>query len=271
MKWALLAAALALGTGCASKAQGSDGDPFVRAYRVLRPAVVLITMKIPSDDKKSAPALDDAYGTGVVVTSDRSGSEILTLEHVVHDARHLRATLDEVRSVPARVLATDAKADLALLGIDVPNRIVARLGAARQLEPGTQIGIAGYPIPDAFADEHLGVKTSVYAGRISSVRANSLELDLPVIPGESGGPVFDALSGDVVALAESRFDDEKAIGFGIPIEDARKFLARRAKLPRSSAPSVSGPGARRDDLVRIQSRMGGASTRDRHDSRRADP
>jgi S1-C subfamily serine protease len=62
---------------------------------------------------------------------------------------------------------------------------------------------------------------------VSSILNDSLELDLPVIPGESGGPVFDARSGVVVALAESRFDDEKAIGFGVPIEDAEKFLKHR--------------------------------------------
>ena len=52
------------------------------------------------------------------------------------------------------------------------------------------------------------------------MRKDALELDLPIIPGESGGPVFDAASGVVVGLAESRFDEEKAIGFAIPIDDA---------------------------------------------------
>jgi S1-C subfamily serine protease len=61
------------------------------------------------------------------------------------------------------------------------------------------------------------------------VRNDTIELDLPVIPGESGGPVFLADSGSVIALAQSRFDDEHAIGFGIPIEDAIRFL--RGKLP----------------------------------------
>jgi serine protease Do len=139
----------------------------------------------------------------------------------------LRATLDDVRSVPARVLAADEKSDVALVQIAVPNRPVATLGTSAGIEPGTQIGVAGYPIPDEFDDEHLGVRTSVFAGRISSVRNDSLELDLPIIPGESGGPVFDAFSGAVIGLAESRFDDEKAIGFGVPIEDAESFLKHR--------------------------------------------
>lgn len=218
--------------GCATQARAPAGDPFVRAFRGLKPAVVLFTMKVNSDDTKHPGRLDDAYGSGVVVASDAAGSDILTVEHVVHEARALHATFDDRRSVPARVVAVDAANDLALVRVDVPHRPFARLGRARGVEPGTAIGIAGYPIPDAFSDEHLGVSTSVYAGRVSSQRSDSLELDLPVIPGESGGPVFDAVTGDVIALGESRFDDEKAIGFGIPIEVAQRFLAGRKVVLR---------------------------------------
>jgi serine protease Do len=148
---------------------------------------------------------------------------------VIHDASKLRATLDDRRTVPARVLAADATEDLALVEIAVPNRPIARLGASASIDPGTEVGLAGYPIPDAFDDEHLGERISVYAGRIASLRKDAIELDLPVVPGESGGPIFDASTAAVVGLAESRFDDEKAIGFGVPIEDAERFL--RQKLP----------------------------------------
>jgi S1-C subfamily serine protease len=229
-------ACLASLVACATKAQTQPGDPFVRAFRSLKPSVVLFSMKIPAEGKNRADRFDEAYGSGVIVASDASGSDVLTVEHVVHGGRTLRATLDERRSMPARVFATDNANDLALVRIDAPDRAVARLGSSRMVEAGMQVGIAGYPIPDAFADERLGVKTSVYAGRISSMRRDSFELDLPVIPGESGGPVFDAQTGAVVALAESRFDDEKAIGFGIPIDVARAFLRRTHVAIRTTAP-----------------------------------
>lgn len=224
----LLAAGTALSSGCANGPPGSAaGDPFVRSFHALKPAVVLFTMKIPSDDKKNKGGFDDAYGSGVAIASGPWGTQILTVQHVIVDAHDLRATLDDRRAVPARVIAADEKEDLALVQIDTPNRPVATLGTSFNVEPGTQIGVAGYPIPDAFEDEHLGTKTSVFSGRISSLRKDALELDLPIIPGESGGPVFDAQSGLVIGLAESRFDDEKAIGFGVPIEDAERFLRGR--------------------------------------------
>jgi len=232
VKLALPFLTLLLAAGCAAEPKppaGADGDPFVRSFKALRPAVVLFTMKIPSDDAKRKGQWDDAYGSGVAVASGAWGTQILTVQHVIVGARGLRATLDDRRSVPARVVAADADTDVALVQIDVPNRPVAALGASSTVSPGTQVGVAGYPIPDAFEDEALGTQTSVFAGRVSSIRKDALELDLPIIPGESGGPVFVADSGVVIALAESRFDDEKAIGFGVPIEDAEKFLAGKVR------------------------------------------
>jgi S1-C subfamily serine protease len=230
--------AAALLTACSSSAKPLEGDPFVRAFKTLRPSVVLFTMQIPSDDPKKKGSWDDAYGSGVIVASGRWGSRVLTAEHVIHGARNLRATLRERKAVPVNVLARDEKADLALVGVSTPDLPVARLGTTRGIEPGTAIGVAGFPIPDAFADEGLGVATSVYAGRVSSVRKDALELDLPIIPGESGGPVFDAASGEVIGLAESRFEEEKAIGFAIPIDDALRFMhAAKPNGPRSTAPA----------------------------------
>jgi len=232
---AAASAACLLAAGCAARSESSEesSDPFVAAFRSIRPAVVLFTMRIPSDDPHRKGQWDDGYGSGVAVASDATGTQILTVEHVIEDARNLRVTLDDRRSVPARVVAADANADLALVRIDVPNRPVARLGRSAGIEAGTAIGLAGYPIPDAFQDEKLGMRISVYSGRVSSIRNDALELDLPVIPGESGGPIFDARTGNVVALAESRFDDERAIGFGVPIEDAERFLAA-VSAPRRS-------------------------------------
>ena len=228
----LLAASL---VACSSSARTLAGDPLVRSFRTIRPSVVLFTMKIPSDNPKKKDQLDDAYGSGVIVASGPWGSQILTVEHVIHDARDLQATVGERRRLKAHVSASDAKEDLALVDVAEPGLPPAVLGTSRGLEPGEPIGVAGFPIPDAFSDEGLGVATSVYAGRVSSIRKDALELDLPVIPGESGGPVFDVDNGTVIALAESRFDEEKAIGFGIPIDDARRFLHGKLHGPLPTA------------------------------------
>lgn len=204
-------------------------DPFVLATRRIERSVVLFTMKLPSDDPKRKGEFDDAYGSGVVVASGAWGSQILTAQHVVQDARDLRASPRGEHPVRARVESYDTNEDLALVAVATPELPVARLAPGGDYEPGLPVGVTGFPVPDAFDDEKLGTKPSVFAGRVSSVRRDAIELDLPIIPGESGGPVYDARSGDVLALADSRFDEEKAIGFGIPLADLRRFLGPRLR------------------------------------------
>lgn len=226
----LTSAALA---GCSNaRATTDERDRYVVAYERLHPSVVLFTMRIPSDDPKRKGQLDEAYGSGVVVESGAWGTRILTDAHVIADARRLSATIGDGLHAPARVVATTGDdRDLAIVEVPLANQRAARLGSIARLAPGTAIGVLGYPVPDAFDDEQLGRTVSMYAGRIASFRKGSIEVDVPIVPGESGGPVFDATTGEVIAIAQSRFDEERAIGFATPIDEATRFLAQHP-VPR---------------------------------------
>jgi serine protease Do len=215
--------------GCVHDAPRAAAAPdrYAELYARLHPSVALITMQIPADDPKRKGKWDEAYGSGAVVDSGAWGSRVLTDAHVVADARNLRAKIgDRGAAVPLRVTATsDDDDDLALLDIPTPNLPPVVFGTMRQVEAGRAVGVLGYPIPDAFEDEHLRAVVSLYAGRIASVRNGTMEIDVPIIPGESGGPVFDAQDGTVLGLAESRFDDEHAIGFATPVDIITRFVA----------------------------------------------
>jgi serine protease DegQ len=223
---ALLCAVVLGGCAGGEREHQSATDRYVEMYRALHPAVVLFTMQIPSDDPKRKGKFDEAFGSGVVVASGSWGSRILTDAHVVADAKELIAQIGDGKSAPAHVIATSGDDDdVAIVETSIPNTTVAALGTAQGIEPGNPIGVLGYPIPDAFTDERLGTTVSLYTGRVASVRKGALELDVPIIPGESGGPVFDAQTGKVIGIAESRFEEERAIGFATPIDVAVKFLA----------------------------------------------
>ena len=227
---ALLAVAVCALTACTSshveRGTADSKDRYVTVYEQLHPTVVLLTMKIPANDAKRKGEWDDAYGSGVVVESGSWGSRVLTDAHVVEGAKDIVATIGDGPHGPAHVVARTGEADdLAIVDVALRNQPVAKLGSVAHLSPGTPIGVLGYPIPDAFHDEHLGRTVSLYTGRIASVRKGALEIDVPIIPGESGGPVFDVSNGEVIGIAESRFDEERAIGFATPIDAATRFLA----------------------------------------------
>jgi S1-C subfamily serine protease len=223
----LLALALSGCAGAAHTTTAAENDDFVALYRTLHPSIVFFTMRIPADDPKRKGQWDDAYGSGVVVQSGAWGSRVLTDAHVIQDAHDLVGTIgDGARGKATVVARTNDDIDLALVDVAVPNTKPVTLGSSKNLIPGMAIGVLGYPIPDAFEDEHLGRTVSLYTGRIASIRKGALEIDVPIIPGESGGPVFEATSGAVIGIAESRFEEERAIGFATPIDEATAFLAK---------------------------------------------
>jgi S1-C subfamily serine protease len=199
-------------------------DRFVALVRTMEPSVVLLTMRVPP--AKKSDGYDDAFGTGLVVASGAWGSDILTVAHVVDGAWNLHATVGNRTKVPARVIAVNNDTDVALLRTARANLPAMHLGSVTDLRDqiGRDVGLLGYPIPDEFQDEQLGLATSLNTGRLSSIRNDALEVTLPIVPGESGGPIFLVDSGQIIGLADSRFDDERSIGFAVPLGDVLHFL-----------------------------------------------
>jgi S1-C subfamily serine protease len=220
---ALVSALLLSLCGCA---RDYPDDRLVADVRALEPSVVLLTMHVPPERRRDG--YDDAYATGVVIASGAWGSDILTVEHAVDGAWDMHATIGNRTRVNAHVVAVDKNLDVALVRTPKPSLPVAKLGSSAHLkrEVGRDLGLLGYPIPDEFQDEDLGLATSLDAGRLSSVRKDAIEVTLQIVPGESGGPIFVTDTGEIIGIAESRFDDEHSIGFALPIDDARRFLHR---------------------------------------------
>jgi S1-C subfamily serine protease len=220
----LIAAALAIVAGLTACAPEYPDDRFVAAERALAPSVVLLTMRVPPE--KKSDGYDDAYATGLVIASGSWGSDILTVAHAVDGAWDMHVTIDNAQRASAYVAALNRDVDVALVRTRRAGLPVVHLLPWRDLhrEVGRDVGLLGYPIPDEFEDEQLGVATSLDRGIFSAVRRGAIEVTLPIVPGESGGPIFLADDGRVIGIAESRFEDEHSIGFGLPIGDALRFL-----------------------------------------------
>jgi S1-C subfamily serine protease len=219
-RFALAALALcALLSGCAKKFADDD---FVGSVKRLTPSVVLLTMQVPGESKASK--VDDAYATGIVVASGAWGSDVVTVQHAIEGAWNLHVTVENKRRVPGKILAKNPDLDVALVRISAPNLTPVTLGTQHDAQPGRSVGLLGYPIPDQFDEEGLGLATSLNEGRISSIRQDAIEVTLPIVPGESGSPIFIADTGEIIGIAESRFDEEHSIGFALPADDIKKFL-----------------------------------------------
>jgi len=223
-KRAMLAALIAAILCACNNAPKKPEDPFVANVRHLSPSVVLLTMQVPGETKESK--VDDAYATGLVVANGNWGSDVVTVQHAIEGAWNLHVTVNNKRRVAAKIVAKDSGLDVALVRIPHVRLPAATIGSERDAQAGRAIGLLGYPIPDQFDDEGLGLATSLNEGRISSFRHGAIEVTLPIVPGESGSPIFLSDTGEIVGMAESRFDEEHSIGFALPGDDIKKFLHR---------------------------------------------
>lgn len=187
---------------------------------------------VTASKSKTTPLSDIAKSVVVIQTPGAHGSgffidnqgHIITNQHVVDDEQTVRVILQNRTKVEGRVLARDAKRDVALVKVDsqVGVPLGVRLG---DLPVGTDVFAIGAPI-------EMGMQGSVTKGIVSSYRpVNSkrmLQSDVAVFGGNSGGPLVDA-QGRVVGICQSGMTATQGFNFFIPIDEGLDKLNVSAK------------------------------------------
>lgn len=164
-------------------------------------------------------------GTGFVC--DKRGF-IVTNQHVIQGADQILVGFHgEKKPVPAEVVKTDYKLDLALLKTSLPADIpVLRLGSSGQVRPGEWVMAIGNP---------LGLEHSVTVGVVSAVNRpltigdrhykHLIQTDAAINRGNSGGPLFN-LQGEVIGVNTAVSQSSQGIGFAIGIDLVRSVLSK---------------------------------------------
>ncbi len=138
---------------------------------------------------------DRAISTCFVVRPD---GYLLTAHHAVDGARELRVRLADGRVLGATVERVDVDHDLAVLRVDAEGLDYLALGDPDEIRHGTRIFTIGFP-----AVTLLGREPKFAEGAVSSLgrapAGYAMQLSLPVLPGNSGGPVLD-LEGRVLGV-----------------------------------------------------------------------
>lgn len=192
------------------------GDTNVaRAAATIAPSVVTI---------QANAAGGRSTGTGIVVSSD---GEIITNHHVVEGATQVRVRLrGATEAVSAKVLASDAGNDLALVKLDsAPEGLVAATFAdPDSLAVGDPVVAVGYALDlDGGPSVTSGIISAL--NRTLEIDAGALDrliqTDAAISSGNSGGPLIN-LNGQVIgvntAVARSGFDTAaNNIGFAIGV------------------------------------------------------
>jgi uncharacterized protein len=152
----------------------------------------------PPNQTLPRPAGLASTGTGFTVTSNR----VVTNAHVVEGC----GRLELAGNGPARVIATDRRNDLALIGAaNLSSAVTLRAGRLRQ---GDEIAVVGFPLAGLLASG-----AQITTGNVSALAgmqndSRFIQISAPVQPGNSGGPLLDT-SGNVVGVVVSKLNAQK--------------------------------------------------------------
>ena len=168
------------------------------------------------------PHITQAQGSGFFITPS---GYVVTNNHVVEHATEVTLVTDDGTTLPAKVIGTDKKTDLALLKVTKPGTYPFVHWAEKAPRVGEWVMAIGNP---------FGLGGTVTAGIVSArgrdIGAGPyddfLQIDAPVNRGNSGGPTFNA-NGQVVGVNTAIFSPSGGsvgIGFAIPSEVAQTVI-----------------------------------------------
>lgn len=202
-------------------------------------------------------------GTGFVVGDGRL---IATNAHVVPEVSSAEPGQDtlmvlswhgnETRPHPVQLVTRDPEHDLAILRLGGPPLPALVIGTSDAVREGQTIAFSGFPIGGALGFSpvtHRGIVSSITPIALPLGNANQLkdksirrlrsgafpifQLDATAYPGNSGGPLYDADSGEVLGVInmvfvkstkESVLEKPSGISYAIPSRHLGELLSKIA-------------------------------------------
>jgi len=228
----------------------------------VKPAIAIVGTYKATDNPRFT-----LRGTGFVVAegAQSQSNRLVTNAHVLVPAAdadpdaslvvQLRTGNTGWQPRPAKVLEVDVLHDLALLRFEGPASAGFRVRNSDKVQEGQSVAFMGFPIGGALGFSpvtHRATVSSIApaalptpgASRLSpklirSVRSNSpfdiFQLDGTAYPGNSGGPLFDPDSGDVLGVVnmvlikgtrESALSNPSGISYAVPSRYVLELLER---------------------------------------------
>jgi S1-C subfamily serine protease len=210
---------------------------------LVEPGVVVIDSQLGYQNAEAA-------GTGMVLSPT---GEILTNNHVIDGATSITVTIaDTQQRFVARVVGTDKTQDVAVLQLTGASGLATiPLGDSNSVTQGQSvvgIGNAGGTgslsvVTGSVTDTNRSIQASDQSGSSSENLSGMLEVQAPIVAGDSGGPLADrsgkVVGMDTAASAAGTRGDRPTFGFAIPINRA---LAIAAKLNAGDGSQSTGRG-----------------------------
>jgi serine protease Do len=198
-----------------------------------------------------------SIGSGFIYDEDNKYQYVLTNYHVVTTQKTAYVRLHSGDIIKADVIGKEPSIDVALLRMPKQKDVVVlKMGNSLYLNVGEKVFAVGNPLSVEY-DGHLslGIVSGVNRlfTKVSSLeeRQYLIQIDTPVNPGNSGGPLFNVL-GQVVGITSSKSiisyegqQQEESISFAIPINDV-KIIASQLRVNEVFFPTSLGDNTYED-------------------------
>ena len=206
----------------------SDADKYVQSKKSKK----VVKKTQPKKEKKETNSNNSSGSSGSAFFISSRG-DIITNNHVIENCKSQPKIKYNNKDVTANIVATDRMLDLALLKADLRNTkyISFSRDEPRKLQ---KIIAAGYPFGQYLSDD-----LKFTSGIVSSLKgpgddSTLVQVDAALNVGNSGGPIVDESSGQLVAVSVLTMDKSIAEGqnFGIKTSSVKNFLnANKVKVP----------------------------------------
>jgi serine protease Do len=211
-----------------------QGEIVADVFKKVSPSTVAITTELQSSSRRmfGATAVEQGAGSGIIISSD---GYIMTNKHVIPDGTSKLTVVlaDGTTYDNVSVVGRDPLNDIAFLKINsVKNLPAVELGDSDSIETGQQVVAIG----NALGEFRNSVTSGIISGKGRPILAgdgsdsgssekleNLLQTDAAINPGNSGGPLV-TLDGKVVGINTAISEEGEAIGFAIPINDAKGLI-----------------------------------------------
>lgn len=189
------------------------------------------------DSYQLPPEENYGQGTGFIISED---GYILTNDHVIRGASEIQVTIQGYeKPFIAKLLGSDYDLDLAVLKVDVPDKLPSlNLGNSDTSRVGEWVLAIGNPWGIDF--DHT-VTQGVLSAKGRQIQIpdtddprkvrnykDLMQTDAAINPGNSGGPLIN-IKGEVIGINTAINTQGQGIGFAIPINTAKKVVDQLIK------------------------------------------
>jgi Do/DeqQ family serine protease len=181
---------------------------------------------LPDMPEKQRPPAERFHAVGSGVIIDAKLGYVITNNHVVEKAEKILVTLTDRRQLEAKLVGTDAQADVAVLKIDAHDITAVHLGSSKDSRVGDYVVAIGNP---------FGLGQTATFGIVSALGRSGLgiegyedfiQTDASINPGNSGGALVN-MEGDLIGINAAILSGgggNVGIGFAIPIDMAKNIV-----------------------------------------------